>query len=142
MKIDKNWVVGFVDGEGCFYVGINKSVDLKVGYQVLPEFRIVQHKRDIKVLYAIKDFFGRGSVVCNKSKGSEIYEYRIRNFEHLCDIILPFFESNQLLTTKKFNFLAFRDIILIMKKQEHLTEIGLSRIVNIKNKMNRSSANY
>lgn len=134
--------MGFVDGEGCFYVGINKSADLKVGYQVLPEFRIVQHKRDIKVLYAIKDFFGHGSVVCNKSKGSEIYEYRIRKFEHLYSIILPFFESNELLTSKKFNFLAFRDIILIMKKQEHLTEFGLNRIVDIKNKMNRSSINY
>lgn len=139
MKIDKNWIVGFVDAEGCFYVGINKSIDLKVGYQVLPEFRIVQHKRDIKVLYAIKGFFGHGSVVCNKSKGSEIYEYRIRKFEHLYSIILPFFESNELLTSKKFNFLAFRDIILIMKKQEHLSEFGLNRIVDIKNKMNRSS---
>ena len=139
MKIDKNWITGFVDGEGCFYVGINKSEDLKTGYQVLPEFRIVQHKRDLKILYAIKNFFGYGSVVCNKSKGSDIYEYRVRKFETLHDVILPFFESNELLTTKKFNFLAFREIILIMKKQEHLTEVGLQRIINIKNRMNRSS---
>lgn len=139
MKIDKNWITGFVEGEGCFYVGINKSEELKIGYQVLPEFRIVQHKRDLKVLYAIKDFFGHGSVVCNKSKGSDIYEYRIRKFETLHNVILPFFESNELLTTKKFNFLAFREIILIMKRQEHLTELGLQRIIDIKSRMNRSS---
>jgi len=142
MKIDKNWIVGFVDGEGCFYIGINKSVDSKLGYQVLPEFRVVQHKRDIKVLYAIKDFFGHGSVVCNKSNGSEIYEYCVRKFETLHDVILPFFESNGLLTSKKFNFLAFRDVILIMKRREHLTESGLSKIIDIKSRMNRSSIHY
>lgn len=139
MKINKHWIVGFVDGEGCFYVGINKSEELKVGYQVLPEFRIVQHKRDLKVLYAIKDFFGYGSVVCNKSSGSDVYEYRIRKLETLHDVILPFFESNELLTAKKFNFLAFREVILIMKKREHLTELGLQRVIDIKSRMNRSA---
>ncbi len=138
MKINKDWIVGFVDGEGCFYVGINKSDDLRVGYQVLPEFRIVQHKRDIQLLYAIKGFFGYGVVVPNKSKNSDIYEYRVRKFETLHDKIVPFFESNNLLTTKKFNFLHFREIILIMKRQEHLNEAGLARIVGIKNKMNKA----
>lgn len=138
MKIDKNWLLGFVDGEGCFYIGVNKSDDLKLGYQVLPEFRIVQHKKDIKLLYAIKDFFGHGIVVPNKSKDSLIYEYRVRKFDTLHDVIVPFFESNKLLTSKRFNFLAFRDVILMMKRQEHLTELGLQKIVDIKNRMNRS----
>ena len=40
------------------------------GYQVLPEFRIVQHKRDIKLLYGIKKFFGCGIVTYNKNKTS------------------------------------------------------------------------
>jgi len=138
MKIDKNWLVGFVDGEGCFYIGINKSVDLNTGYQILPEFRIVQHERDIKLLYAIKSFFGHGMVVPNRSKDSSIYEYRIRKFDVLHDVIVPFFESNKLLTCKKFNFLAFRDVILMMKQQEHLTESGLNKIIAIKGRMNRS----
>lgn len=58
MKFDNNWVVGFVDGEGCFYVGINKNKTMRLKTQVLPEFLIIQHKRDIKLLYALKDFFG------------------------------------------------------------------------------------
>jgi len=57
MKLEPNWVTGFTDGEGTFYVGINKNTTMAIGYQVLPEFRIVQHKKDIKVLYALKKFF-------------------------------------------------------------------------------------
>jgi hypothetical protein len=28
------WVVGFVDGEGCFSVGVFKNKTLRLGYQV------------------------------------------------------------------------------------------------------------
>jgi hypothetical protein len=36
IKINKDWIVGFTDGEGCFYIGINKSEQIRVKYQVLP----------------------------------------------------------------------------------------------------------
>ena len=45
-RLDANWIVGFVDGEGCFHVSINKMHKMTLGLQVLPEFRVVQHHRD------------------------------------------------------------------------------------------------
>ncbi len=33
--------VGFVDGEGCFYVGINPHPEMSSKFQVLPEFTVV-----------------------------------------------------------------------------------------------------
>ncbi len=36
--INPDWLVGFVDGEGCFYVGWNPNSTMKLGVQVLPEF--------------------------------------------------------------------------------------------------------
>ena len=61
-KLDPFWVSGFTDGEGTFYVGINKHSEMSAGFQVLPEFRIVQHEKDIKLLHKIKSFFGCGVV--------------------------------------------------------------------------------
>lgn len=37
-----NWIVGFVDGEGCFYVNI-KKISSKLGAQVLIIFSLTQH---------------------------------------------------------------------------------------------------
>ena len=54
-KITDQWLLGFVDGEGCFHVGINKNNTMKLGVQVIPEFTIVQHIRDIYLLYSIID---------------------------------------------------------------------------------------
>ena len=116
MKITKDWLVGFVDGEGCFYVGINNNQSMALGVQVLPEFRIIQHKRDVKLLFAIRTFFGHGNVVTNRGKSTDIMEYRLRKIEHLSNILVPFFETNELLTVKKFDFYIFRDILKIMSK--------------------------
>ena len=109
MKLEPNWISGFVDGEGTFYVGINNQPSMTIRYQVLPEFRIVQHKKDIKLLYAIKDYFKCGVVRVNHS---DRYEVRIRSIEHLNKIIIPFFEKYELQTQKKFDFIKFKKILL------------------------------
>ena len=50
-KLNAQWVVGFVDGEGCFYVGINPHPEMSCQFQVLPEFTVVQHRRDVQLLH-------------------------------------------------------------------------------------------
>ena len=48
-RLDKQWITGFVDGEGCFHVALNKQPKMTLGWQVLPEFRVVQHQRDEQI---------------------------------------------------------------------------------------------
>lgn len=40
---DPNWLVGFVDGEGCFLVNIKQSKTISIGYQVILRFKLTQH---------------------------------------------------------------------------------------------------
>jgi len=46
-RLEAKWIVGFTDGEGCFHVSINKIPEMSLGWQVLPEFRIVQHLKNV-----------------------------------------------------------------------------------------------
>ncbi len=134
MDLDAQWIVGFVDGEGCFHVSINKHREMTVGYQVLPEFTVVQHKRDIQVLHALKAYFGCGVVRTNHG---DRMAYRVRGLKHLIEIIVPFFEKHSLKTKKRIEFINFRRILLRMQKGEHLTPQGLEVIRCVKEKMNR-----
>jgi hypothetical protein len=86
-------------------VGIIANSAMKVKFQVMPELVVVQHKRDIKVLYALKEFFNCGIV--KRNHGDRMC-YVVRNLTHLFNIIIPFFEKTQLQTSKKYNFLRFR----------------------------------
>jgi len=134
MKLDPGWVTGFVDGEGCFHVGINAHADMAAGYQVLPEFTVVQHARDAQLLHALKAFFGCGVVRTNHG---DRLAYRVRGQQHLLERILPFFEKHPLRSKKHIDFLKFREVLLMMQKGEHLESGGLERIREIASKMNR-----
>lgn len=133
MNLNAQWIVGFVDGEGCFHVGINKNESMSLGVQVLPEFTVVQHEVDEQVLYALKDYFGCG--VVRKNHGNRL-SYRVRGQENLQKQILPFFEKHKLKTRKRVDFLKFRKVILLIEKGEHLEADGLEKIRKIKKSMN------
>jgi len=135
MNIEASWVVGFVDGEGCFHVGIARHPEMKAGFQVLPEFTVVQHEKDVKVLYALKAYFGCG--VVRKNHGDRM-AYRVRGREHLLERILPFFMKHNLKTSKRQDFMKFRKVVLMMQRGEHLEDAGLTRVREIASGMNRS----
>ena len=134
MKLEPQWIVGFVDGEGCFHVSINPHKEMTIGYQVLPEFTVVQHKRDVQVLYALKEYFGCGVVRTNHG---DRMAYRVRGIEHLLQIIIPFFMKHSLKTKKNVEFKKFRQVLLLIEEEKHLTSDGIEEIRQIINQMNR-----
>jgi hypothetical protein len=111
MNLETQWVVGFVDGEGCFHVSINPHKEMAVGYQVLPEFTVVQHQRDVQVLHGLKAYFGCGVVRVNHG---DRMAYRVRSIEHLAQRIVPFFLKHPLKTSKNIDFLKFRDVVFTL----------------------------
>ena len=136
IKLQAQWIVGFVDGEGCFHIGINQNPIMKLGYQVLPEFTVIQHKRNVQILYALKDYFGCG--VVRNNHGDRMC-YRVRGHQNLLQTIVPFFEKHQLKTNKKVDFIKFRRVVLMMNEDAHLSSEGLDDIRQIQLQMNKKS---
>ena len=132
-RLDPRWVSGFVDGEGCFHVSINKVPKMTTGWQVLPEFRIVQHSRDEAILHRLRNFFGCGKVVVNRGAQKELRIRRLNDLKHVIEV----FSENQLQSKKKNDFEIFRDIINTMARREHLEEKGLASIARMAWRMNR-----
>ena len=136
MNLTAQWIVGFVDGEGCFHVGINQNQAMTLGVQVLPEFTVVQHEVDEQVLHGLKEYFGCGVVRVNH--GTRL-SYRVRGQANLRDRIIPFFEKHKLKTRKRVDFEKFRKVILLIEKGDHLKPEGLEQIRKIKTSMNSLS---
>src|SRR5271163_2398921 len=132
-KLEAQWVVGFVDGEGCFYVVINPHPEMSCQFQVLPEFTVVQHRRDIQLLHALKKFFGCGVVRTNHG---DRMAYRVRGLNHLIERIVPFFEKHPLKSKKRVDFARFRKILQLMTRKEHLTSEDIEEIRVIAKSMN------
>ena len=134
MKLSPEWITGFVDGEGCFHVGINRHSEMTAGYQVLPEFTVVQHERDVQLLHAMKAYFGCGVVRTNHG---DRRAYRVRGIKHLLEYIIPFFVKYPLKSKKRVDFEKFRRILFMMDAGDHLKEEGVEAIRRITSQMNR-----
>ena len=137
-RLDANWVVGFVDGEGCFHVSINRMHKMSLGWQVLPEFRVVQHQRDELILLKLKRYFGFGSVTVNHGDRKE---FRVRGLDNL-NKLSRFFKNHPLKTSKQKNFELFSKILELMNTDEHLSREGLVKITNLASRMNRQVQRY
>ena len=139
-RLDALWIVGFVDGEGCFHVSINRIPEMTLGWQVLPEFRIVQHEKDEAVLHKIKDYFGFGEVKinCTDFHGTR-KNFRVRGLENLNKIV-EFFKKYPLRTSKRKNFEVFSEVIHMMNDKKHLTKQGLDAIARLVSGMNTKPA--
>ena len=138
MDLSPDWVVGFTDGEGQFFVGINPNPQIPTGYQVLPEFMIVQQERDIQILYALKRFFRCGVVRLYREDSRPAlrgWKYRVRDLKGLRQIC-DFFLRHPLKTKKRIDFLRFHRIITMMERGDHLRLEGLLEIVRIAMRMN------
>lgn len=130
-RLNANWIVGFVDGEGCFMASLNKNKTIRYGYQIQMEFVVTKHKRDIQILYALKSYFKCGHVRPNKNKEGNVWAWRVRGLQHHLEYLIPFFEKHSLKTKKKVEFIHFRQICLLMNKKVHLTEEGFSQCFNL-----------
>lgn len=132
-RLDAEWIAGFVDGEGCFHVALNRLEKMATGWTVLPEFRVVQHQRDERVLHRIRDFFGFGKVTVNHGDRKE---FRVRGVKNLRKLVC-FFGKHTLQTTKRENLALFAEVLSIMESKRHLKKEGLDEIASIMTRMNR-----
>ena len=134
MSLDPNWIAGFVDGEGCFHVGISKHPELRFSYQILPELTVVQHERDIDLLQRLRSSMKCGVVRRNHG---ERYCWRVRDLKNLDQVVVPFFEKYKLRSKKRIEFQRFAKVVHMMIRKEHLSREGFDKIKKIASNMNR-----
>ena len=135
--ITVGWIVGFVDGEGCFSISVFKNITTKRGFQIFPEFVVTQGEKSLDALKIIKNYFKCGEIYINHrydNHKENLYRYCVRNIHNLKEKIIPFFESNSLRTAKTKDFETFRRIVLLMNNKEHLTDKGFNKILKIAGK--------
>ena len=62
-KLNSNWITGFTDAEGCFYVGFVKN---RISWRVYTYFQVKLHIKDKDLLLNMKSFFNEvGTIVLN-----------------------------------------------------------------------------
>ena len=135
-RLEPNWVVGFIDGEGCFSVSVhrNSMVRSTGGWQLQPSFHAYQHGDHRSVLEDLARFFACGHI---RPKGpkSHVLTFSVHSRQELAGSVIPFFECYPLVI-KHRDFRLFADIVSAMNRREHLERAGFERLVRMAYAMN------
>jgi len=140
------WVIGFVDGEGCFSIGFVRQrggrgrTGYRTGYQVSHEFVVTQGAQSAASLHELEAFFGVGQVLANKrydNHREHLLRYVVRRRTDLIETIIPFFRSYRLRTAKQRNFEKFATCVELVEQGHHLSPEGLADLAEIAETMNR-----
>jgi LAGLIDADG endonuclease len=136
LELDPRWVVGFVDGEGCFSVSVHRNGNATStgGWQLHPVFYVYQHERYRAVLEAMVSVFGCGRLR-PKGPNSSVWSFAVDGLVALEGHVVPFFERYALIV-KVDDFQRFATIVRAMRRREHLTRAGFERLLRLAYAMN------
>ncbi len=127
-----NYIAGFVDGEGSFNVSLRKREDHSLGWQVILTLNVAQ--RDKTVLALMKHHLGCGRL---QERKDGVWYYVIQNSVIIEKRIIPFFKKYPFLSSnKKKNFSIFSQITNMIFKKEHLSNKGMLKIIELREKLN------
>nr|ATI20526.1 LAGLIDADG endonuclease [Juglanconis juglandina] len=129
-ELNPEWVRGFAEGEGCFFVTLANNLRLNSGVQVTLGFILTQHSRDINLLQEFNSFFGCGKISLRKT--SLAGDFKVSGVKDIINIIIPFFEKYPFFGTKLISLKQLCLVVDIVKEKGHLTDEGLKKIRDIK----------
>jgi hypothetical protein len=131
--IDPNWLVGFISGEGCFYIGISKDGTKRTGFSVNLWFLLSQHSRDKVLMSKIMEYLACGNLRFEDS----MVRLRVSKFSDITDKIFPLLDKHSVEGVKYFDYLDIKRVAELIKSKAHLTPKGLIKIRSIKEGMNK-----
>ena len=143
------WIVGFVDGEGCFSIGFVKQTNrgkrkgYKTGIQVVHRFVVTQGISSVSCLEDLQEFFGIGRISINKRHDNHkehLAQYIVNSRSDLISVIIPFFQQYQLNTAKRNDFEQFTKCMRIIERGEHMELKGLIQVIKLAETMNHKKS--
>ncbi len=110
--LDKNYIVGIVDGEGSLNVRINPNKNKRAKVEL--KFSLKLRYQDKEVLDKLHKFFECGNVYLQNNKRKnpvQWFRFEVQNKKDIIEKIIPFFKENKLLTaSRKRDFKIFKEI--------------------------------
>lgn len=142
MSLSDDYFVGFVEGEGMYYIGIVRSPETKTGWQVIYFFKVSQNPSGKKVLEELKSKLACGYIKSNSlsDKTDKSLAFVVRDLPSLKDKVIPFFYNK--LVIKKNAFEKFKQVIRLVSLKEHLSKNGMKKVLNIAYSMNTKKRKF
>ena len=132
-RISDEYFAGFIDGEGCFYVGFSKRKDLPLKWQIITEFHLSQNPGGKNILEAFQKRIGCGYIKPNhlKNPKDKSWVLIVKDRKDLHTKLIPFFKGHPLHSSRSNDFQIFVQVLEIINSGEHLKTLGFNKVVEL-----------
>jgi len=128
--LNPHYIVGFVDGEGCFSVSISR-----LRFRI-PEVRLIfeieLREDDEAILRQIQDTLKCGSIYFlayeRYAKWRPHVKYKVASFRDIRAKVIPFFKRYPLQAKKRSQFEFFCKVAEMIERNDHKTPEGVEAI--------------
>jgi hypothetical protein len=129
--IDYNWLAGFSEGDGSFFIGLGNSPKSKLGIQISLNISWTQKYRKTLELIA-SDFKG----VWSYNQTDKFWVLNIKRKSEIHKLLFTVFVDSPLYGNKRHDYLDLKRACELFKTKKHLTESGLELLLKIRSNMN------
>ena len=123
----REWFLCLIETKGNFYINVglrNKR------FFVQPVFTLTMKKEDLNILEELKREIGIGEIKIGRNA-----VFSIRGMKNLLEF-LDKIEEEELITSKKRDFILWKEAVQLVKEYKHLSKEGFLRICEIRDRMN------
>jgi hypothetical protein len=126
------WFVGFIDGEGCFFIDISKKNTISF------LLTIGVHIDDLGTLEFIKNRLNCGNIYTTNKLGT----FNVKRINDIQNILIPLFDKFPLNGIKYLDYLTFKEAIAIKFDESLSNSEKLQLITDLKDSMNTKRVNF
>lgn len=134
---EKWWLVGLTDGEGSFFITIQKHPSSNLGWYPDSHFQIALNSGDTMILEKVKKILGTGDIYCKPARGHTKQATVFRSTDRASrKIVRDFFSKYPLKSKKAGDFKIWCKVLDLMNEGKHKTIEGLLEICRLRDQMN------
>jgi len=144
INITPNWLLGFIEGEGCF--SINKGNNYRLDFSMSQSYSNIELMQKIKIYLEnlpntdgnYTGAIGISTVRYNNINHQSTIRIETTRIPFITNIFIPFLESLIWRSKKQFDFQDWKNILMLKEQGHHFSEQGVKLIDLILSQINNN----
>lgn len=134
-KLHPQYVVGFIDGEGSFYISLSRHNTVKRRLDIRAEFEMELRDDDREILERIRFSLDCGRMYQLRYKRYDWQPHaklKIGSIREITGKLIPFLDKYPLQAKKRKVYRMFRKAAILISRKKHLTDKGFETILKLR----------
>jgi len=121
--VSNNFISGFIDGDGSFFISFQINGEIKTGFNITNDLfsKPLLHLRNEKqmLLEIVKQKLGKIGSIREGTKKELVYT--VTGLNQIVDLLIPFIDKHPVFSEKSNHYVKFRTISIMLKRENPLS---------------------